>query len=247
MRISRRSGHASESTDKFFASWSSDICNIGGNGDYSVYLYSNNPDLVQPIRFSMSFAKIHEYTIKRYSLLSNLISVIGKKHGIFIEEQRRQEIGRSSNVVEHLENLLQENSSRIGDGEGYHYEIQTLIGLFTAPQDFPEHERLEVAKYLKSLHLLIDEIHEAFQTMSVGEEDLAHMHLLHSRPRRLKEVSYDLHKVFEYLHNSSYPLSMVDYHLKRLSSEAVLPPFVSLGTDKLDLQLLLLASLAKKS
>ncbi|MEC0244152.1 hypothetical protein P4H66_30525 [Paenibacillus dokdonensis] len=230
-----------KNTDKYFASWSSDV---GVEGDYAVYLYSNKPDEVQPIRFSMSFAKIHEYTVMRYDLLSNMVSEIEKKYGIFIEEQRQREIGRSSDVVEHLENLLQENSIRIGDGEGYHYEIQTLIGLFTAPQDFPEQDRQEVAKYLNTLHLLIDEIHEAFQSMSFGEEDLAHMHLLHARPRRFKEVSYDLQKVFEYLHNSSYQLSMVDYHLKRLSSAGVLPPFVGLETDKLDLQLLLLARLA---
>lgn len=75
-----------KSTDKYFASWSSDVSSsIGGNDDYSVYLYNNNSDTVQPIRFCMSFAKIHEYTIKRYLLLSDVISVIEKKHSSFIE------------------------------------------------------------------------------------------------------------------------------------------------------------------
>lgn len=77
--VDLRSADGTKSTDKYFASWSSDVSSsIGGDGEYSVYLYSNNPDTVQPIRFSMSFAKIREYTIKRYSLLSNVI----KKHGI---------------------------------------------------------------------------------------------------------------------------------------------------------------------
>ncbi|MEK4105587.1 hypothetical protein NST28_16025 [Paenibacillus sp. FSL R10-2791] len=63
--VDLRSSDGTKNTDKYFASWSSDISNnIGGYGDYSVYLYSNNPDVVQPIRFSMSFAKIHEYAIK---------------------------------------------------------------------------------------------------------------------------------------------------------------------------------------
>ncbi|MNN34970.1 hypothetical protein D3C81_1488030 [compost metagenome] len=90
---------------------------------------------------------------------------------------------------------------------------------------------------------MVDEIYEAFQNMTFGEVDLAHSHLLHSRSYRFKEVFYDLQKVFEYLNNSSYPLSMVDYHLKRLVNVGVLPSFVSLETDRLDLQLLLLVRL----
>lgn len=56
--------------------------------------------------------------------------------------------------------------------------------------------------------------YETFQNLTIGEVDLAHFHLLHSSSLRFKEVSYDLGKIFEYLNNSSYPLSMIDYHLK---------------------------------
>ncbi len=229
-----------KSEERYFASWSSDS---GGGGDYTVYLYSNKPgDTAIPL--SLSFAKIYEYTVKRYSLLSNVVRAIEGKKCNFVEEQRQREIGRSSDIVEQLQILLKENGIRIGDREGYHYDIQTLIELFMAPQDFLEQEWVEVAKYLKSLHLLIDELYEAFQSMTFGEVDLAHAHLLHSRSRRFKEVSYDLSKVFEYLNNSYYHSSLVDYHLLRLISSGVLPSYVSRQTDKLDLQLLLLARLA---
>jgi hypothetical protein len=240
--VDLRSADGKKSTDKYFASWSS---NAGDQGDYTVYLYSNNPDVTQPIPFSMSFVKIHEYTVKRYSLLSDVVSVIEEKKGNFVEEQRQREIGRSSDNVEQLQILFEENSIRIGDGEGYHYDIQTLIELFTAPQDFPDQEREGAAKYLESLHLLVDELYEAFQSMTFGEADLAHAHLLHSRSRRFKEVSYDLSKVFEYLNNPYYTAELVDYHLRRLIGAGVLPPYVSRQTDKLDLQLLLLARLAR--
>ncbi|GMK39064.1 hypothetical protein PCCS19_21180 [Paenibacillus sp. CCS19] len=243
--VDLRSADGTKSTDKYFASWSSDISSsIGGNDDYSVYLYSNNPDTVQPIRFSMSFAKIHEYTIKRYSLLSNIISVIEKKKGVFVEEQQRQEIGRSADVVEQLQILLKENSTRIREGDGYHYDIQTLIELFTAPQDFPEQERQEVAQYLNALHVLVDELYEAFQSMSFGEDGMEHGHLLHSRSAKFNGLHYDLEKVFEYLNNPYFRADRVDYHLRRLISEGVLPPYVSRQTNKLDLQLLLLARLS---
>ncbi|OME30647.1 hypothetical protein BSK63_17290 [Paenibacillus odorifer] len=126
--VDLRSSDGTKSTDKCFASWSIDISNnIGGYGDYSVYLYSNNPDVVQPIRFSMSFAKIHEYAIKRYSLLSNVINVIEKKNAIFVEEQRLWRIGRSSDVVEQLQILLKENSTRIRDRDGYHYHFIIIV------------------------------------------------------------------------------------------------------------------------
>ncbi|WP_079913019.1 hypothetical protein [Paenibacillus sp. 32352] len=247
--VDLRSADGTKSTDKYFASWSSDVSSsIGDNDDYSVYLYSNNPDMVQPIRFSMSFAKIHEYTIKRYSLLSNVISVIEKKNGIFIEEQRQRPISRHrSDVVEQLQILLKENSTRIREGDGFHYDIQTLIELFTAPQDFPEQERQEVAQYLNSLHVLVGELYEAFQSMSFGEDGMEHGHLLHSRSAKFNGLHYDLEKVFEYLNNPYFRADRVDYHLRRLISEGVLPPYVSRQTNKLDLQLLLLARLTEWS
>ncbi|MDR6717390.1 hypothetical protein [Paenibacillus sp. 2003] len=241
--VDLRSADGTKSTNKYFASWSSDISNFGDNGDYSVYLYSNNPDVVQPIRFSMSFAKIHEYTVKRYSLLSSMINVIEKKDGMFIEEQRQQEIRRRSDIVEQLQILLKENSTRIREGDGYHYDIQTLIELFTAPQDFPEQERQKVAQYLKSLHVLVDELYEAFQSMTYSEDGMAHGHLLHSRSPKFNGLHYDLEKVFEYLNNPYFRADRVDYHLRSLIIEGVLPPYVSRQTDKLDLQLPLLARL----
>jgi hypothetical protein len=138
---------------------------------------------------------------------------------------------------------LKENSTRIREGDGFHYDIQTLIELFTAPQDFPEQERQEVAKYLNSLHVLVDELYEAFQSMTFGEDGMAHGHLLHSRSPKFHGLHYDLEKVFEYLNNPYFRADRVDYHLRRLISEGVLPPYVSRQMDKLDLQLLLLARL----
>ncbi|WNR46889.1 hypothetical protein [Paenibacillus roseipurpureus] len=247
--VDLRSANGRKSADKYFASWSSDV---GGNGDYTVYHYSNNPDDDKPIPLSMSFAKIHEYTVKRYSLLSNVVSVIEEKKGSFVEKQRQRTIKRSSDIVEQLKILLEENNARICDKSGYQFEIETMIKLFTAPQDFPEREREEVAKYLTSLKLLVNELYDALQGMKFGDEDddtdsednLSHYYLLHSRPSRFKTVSYDLSKVFEYLNNPYYYQSLLEYHIKRLVDAGVLPPFVSLETNKFDLQLLLLSRIA---
>lgn len=236
------------SKERYFASWSS---NAGGSGDYSVHLYSNKPD-DKVIPFSLSFVKIHEYTVKRYSLLSNMVSVIEKNKRNFVKKQQQRDIKYSSDIVEQLQILLEENNTRIGNKAGYQFEIETMIELFTAPQDFPNPEREEVAKYLNSLQLLVVELHEALQGMKFGDDTdddyedddgLAHWFLLHPGSGGFKKVSYDISKIFEYLNNPYYTPSLVDYHLKRLIDAGALPPYVTQHIDKLDLQILPMARL----
>lgn len=228
------------SDEKYFASWSSDVVS---NADYTVYLYSNKPG-TDPIPFSLNFAHIHEYTVKRYSLLADIVRAIEDKKEHFSRVQRQRTIKRSANITEQLQILLEENNIRIHEGDGYHYQINTLIELFTAPQNFPEREREAVIKYLNSLKTLVEEIYESLQSMTYVDDDLIHAYLLSSRSYRFKDVFYDISKVFEYLNNPSYIPSLVDYHLKRLIAAGVLPSFANLETDKLDLQLLLLSKLA---
>lgn len=139
--------------ERYFASWSSDA---GGSGDYTVYLYSNMPGK-SPIPFSLSFTQLHEYTIKRYSLLANVISVIEENKEQFSQKQRQRVIKRSLDIVGQLQILLVENKIRIGEGDRYQYEIETLIELFTAPQKFHAQERDAVAQYLNSLKLLVED------------------------------------------------------------------------------------------
>ncbi|MNO53241.1 hypothetical protein D3C76_436800 [compost metagenome] len=227
-------------TEKYFASWSSDV---GGDANYTVYLYSNKPGS-ETIPFTMNFAQTHEYTAKRYSLLADIVRAIENKKEQFSLEQSQRLIRRSSDIVEQLRILLEENSTRISKGDGYHYQIKTLIELMTAPKDFPDHEQEAVNPYLRSLSTLVEEINHALQTMR--HEELEHGYLLNARSYRFKDVFYDLSKVFEYINNSSYIASLVDYHLNRLITAGVLPQFVSRATDKRDLQLLLLAKLAVK-
>jgi hypothetical protein len=103
-----------------------------------------------------------------------VVSVIEEKKGSFVKKQRQREIRCSSDIVEQLQILLEENTARIGGGVGYQFEIQTMIELFTAAQDFPDQEREEVDKYLSSLRLLVDELNEALQEMTFDYDGLAH-------------------------------------------------------------------------
>ncbi|AIQ45735.1 hypothetical protein R70723_07420 [Paenibacillus sp. FSL R7-0273] len=229
---------SNQKPERYFASWSSDV---GGDADYSVYLYSNKPGS-DPIPFLMNFAQIHAYTVKRYSLLADIVRAIEEKKEMFSQEQSQRPIRRNANVVEQLQILLQENGVRIREGDGYHYQIKTVIDLFTAPQEFTDQEQEVVAPYLRLLKTLVEEIYQALQTMQY--EDLAHGYLLNSGSHRYENIFYDLSKVFEYINNPHYIPSLVDNHLSRLISAGVLPEFVSRETDKCDLQLLLLSKLA---
>ncbi|MBW7474306.1 hypothetical protein K0T92_06085 [Paenibacillus oenotherae] len=226
--------------ERYFASWSSDV---GGAADYSVYLYSNKPG-AEAIPFLMNFAQIHEYTAKRYSLLDDIVRAIENKKKEFSLEQSQHPIRRSSEIVEQLTILLEENSTRIREGDGYHYEIKTLMDLLTAPKDFPDYEQDTVKPYLSSLSALVEEIFQSLQNMRY--EELKHGYLLNSRSYRFENVFYDLSKVFEYINNPYYNASLVDHHLNRLITAGVLPQFVNRTTDKRDLQLLLLSKVAVK-
>ncbi|RED76058.1 hypothetical protein [Cohnella phaseoli] len=238
-----------KSEEKYFASWSS---KTEGTGNYTVYLYSNKPG-DEAIPFSLSFVKIHEYIVKRYSLLSNVIRVIDEKKRDFVKKQRQRKIKRSTDIVVQLQILLEENSARIGKETGYQYEIMRLIELFMAPQEFPAEEKDAVAKYLNLSKLLVDELFEALQNMTYAAEDensqdaddLSHWHLLHPGSNKFKNVFYDISKVFEYLHNPNYNPSLVDHHINRLIEAEILPSYINRNTNKLDLQLLLLSNLTQ--
>lgn len=227
-----------KSDERYFASWSSDV---GGCGDYTVHLYSNKPG-VSPIPFTLSFVRIHQYIVIRYSLLSMVMNEIEKKREQFIQKHRQIIIRRSPDTVEQLQILLEENNIRICEDYGYQYEIKTLIELFTAPQEFRKQERDIVASYMSSLNLLIEDIYESLQSMIF--DDLAHGYLINSRSHRYKELFYDISKVFEYLNNPYYSSSLLDYHLNRLIEGGVFPSYVNQKIDRLDLKLLLLSGLA---
>lgn len=225
---------------RYFASWSSDV---GDDADYKVYLYSNQPG-VDPIPFILCYEQIHEYIVKRYSLLSNIVRAITEKNRLFSNDKRQVPIKRNTDIVEQLNILLDENSVRIRKGDGYHYQITELIELFTAPQEFLDQNK-EAVQYLHSLETLVDEIYNKLQNMRCDE--LVHGHLLDSKFHKYRDLFYDLSKVFEYLNNPFYHSSMVDHHLNRLKNAGLLPQFVSRKTDKRDLKLLLMTSLVKTS
>ncbi|KHL93250.1 hypothetical protein QW71_24235 [Paenibacillus sp. IHB B 3415] len=243
VNLDSKDGTKNKDGEKYFASWSSDRV---GNGDYSVYLYSNKPSSL-PIRFSISLMKILDYTKKRYLLLNNLIS--------FIEQEEKQEhfqlqkrmIKRNDDPVQQLLILQQENQERLGrEGSGgYSYEITTMLDLFYAPKDFPNDVQEVCEEYLRTLSLVIEDIYWNLQNMIF--EDLPNGRLLHPEIF-IENLFYSISKVFEYIHHSTqHNRALLGHHLKRLIDKGVLPPLAEHHMNKSDLHLLLLVGLVRNT
>ncbi|PWK15722.1 hypothetical protein [Tumebacillus permanentifrigoris] len=172
------------------------------------------------------------------------MEVISRQKRDFTEEKIQEEIVKDTDPIRQLEILLMENGKRIREGGGYHYEISTLIKLFSAPQNFPVSGTTVHIGYLQSLSKVIEDIYRALQK-GVFEE-LPHIHLLHPSKQQFSECFYDISKVFEYINNPSYIATMLEYHVNRLVDIGLLPAFAKASMDKDDLQLLLLSGLASK-
>jgi hypothetical protein len=222
--------------EKYYASWSS---NVTGRRDYLVYLYSNKASH-PPIPFPLYYAKLHEYVVKRYSLLDELMGIIERNAEKFAEDYGFLEIPQSSDQLDQLKTLLDENKRRFHDG--YEYEINTLVQLFSAPRNFPENEQEGYDQYLYSLQSLIVEIRHNLQEMKF--EDLKSGYLLHPKRVHFKEYSYHISKVFEYIHNNNR-YSLMDYHLNRLIDVGILPSYIVVKHDPRDIQLALLKALVE--
>lgn len=223
----------------YFPSWSSGQV----SGDiYSVYVYSINPSEA-PYKLSIRLTETLEYISKRYDLLSSLIKIIKREESLFREELKKRGIPRDSSPIRQLQILLHENKCRIREGHGHHDDINTLLNLFGAPQNFPEGEKTRCRDYLTSLHAVIEDIYENLQNMSIS--DLSHGILIW--PETGLKNKIDISNVFESIYNPTSPQPLLNHHLQRLVSAGLLPSFVTSSMDKRDLHLLLLTRLVNNT
>jgi hypothetical protein len=225
--------------EKFFASWSS---NSSGEDAYIVYLYSNKPG-EQPHPFSINLHEIYVYAKMRYELLNELIALIEKEKELFVERYKIKTIQKVQEPIEQLRILYTENIERIAEGDGYEFEILTLLSLYNAPQNFHGEDSSLYNDFLASLGDLINDIFENLQTMKF--ENLSHAHLLHPKRKNYKEISYDITKIFEYIFNPTYSSSLLEHHISQLVKKGLLPSYANSQTNKQDLHLMILTRMNK--
>jgi len=73
-------GVRQDTNEKFFASWAA--LGIGRDNDYTVFLYSSNPEKDEAIQFGVSIPKVNSYAEARYALLYQLMVKVDEICGV---------------------------------------------------------------------------------------------------------------------------------------------------------------------
>ncbi|MGU3397954.1 hypothetical protein ACNHOZ_27715 [Priestia sp. D51] len=117
-------GVAQKKGERFFASWVTE--DHLGDKDFSVFLYSNDPNDDEDHSFEISINEINSYAEKRYNLLfdlTNKVDLILNDHEI---TYRKKQILSGKDDLSQLRILHEENKKRFGTSEGYAYLINYI-------------------------------------------------------------------------------------------------------------------------
>lgn len=229
----------SDSEYKYYASWSTKH----GKGDFSVYLYSNEPG--QPDReLSISFDQIIKYAKKRYLLLEEFVKEIKRQEKEFKKNWSKISIKNEKDPLTDLLILKEENRKRFGN-YGYKEVIEELIDLYEAPMKFPSENEIYI-NFLNKLKPAIQEIHQNLQNMIIVDLSIYPYPRTYS-VKKLQGLRYDLEKFSEYFTNpyKQNMHSFASYHLNQLKKAGIFPEYTSIDMDKRDLRLLYYSWLEK--
>ncbi|SMQ80664.1 hypothetical protein SAMN05444673_3971 [Bacillus sp. OV166] len=146
-------GAPSNNGEKFYASW---VAKNSLDGDYYVYLYSNNPEKDELIPFDIKIRDLNLYAERRYKLLDILIDKIKTIKDKHINQYKQSPIHIFINPIEQLEVLYEENKKRFGYRYGYveeinHIYIQLKISTTSISGTYFEGIISEYRSYLNSL------------------------------------------------------------------------------------------------
>lgn len=181
-----------------FASWPVKV----GIGDYTVILYSNQPD-EEFIFLNISFSQLNKYAEKHYNYLNTLMHEIDSQYQTFVLEMQNTFIPECQDPLSHLKTLLAASIQRL-DNDYYKHTIKSLIQIYDMPIK-NDHNRIVIDTYRETLLPIIDELHKNLQNMTI--EDLKYGYLLDIPNDFPKEYSYDLAKLSDYANGDEiFPL-----------------------------------------
>lgn len=152
--------------DRWFASWSGGTFS---HKDFSVILYSNNPDKESRF-FDVSFNDLYEFAEKRYKYLAVLMDQVNSIVDEHYESFRRIPIAAGTDIVSDIEILLEENKQRF-NSDYFDYELQKIKRVFRMGAQSSEKNRIAIREYTDALKIELNEIHNKLQKMEL--EDLA--------------------------------------------------------------------------
>ena len=204
--------------ERFYASW---VAKNSLDGDYYVFLYSNNPEKDEQIPFDIKVRDLNLYGKKRYNLLNILIEKVKKIRQEHINLYKQSSIPTLSNPIEQLEVLYEENRKRFGYRYGYVAEINYIyislkICTTLISETYFQDIINEYKSYLKSL---IPIILDGLQNMKKDRYSLL----------ELFWTEYEFEKIYQYFYDGVHPLGKE--YLKILSKTKPFPAVLATTED----------------
>lgn len=160
---------ASKAQERWYASWSG-----GGFGkrDFSVILYSNNPEQ-DDVYFDISFDELMRFAQTRYNYLNIIMKEIDRQQNEYILMQQTKPIRKCKDPVEQIKILIGENNKR-SKNDYYNYVLRKLDVIFSTSITSSPNKRL-VDTYREVLHPMIAEIFCNIQMMKNCELELENL------------------------------------------------------------------------
>ncbi|MFB5560266.1 hypothetical protein [Bacillus cereus] len=204
--------------EKFYASWSApDFI----DGDFNVFLYSNNPENDKPFHFPIKMGLLNFYAEKRYELLEDLINIVNQESKEHIESNLNRPISKSDNPIKQLEILALENELRWGKGNGYYDSIWRIINFLKTNISAPDINQGFIQSYKNYLISKVEIIRERLQNMEFHKQEFIYAFYIFLH-QKFKNQSYELRKVYEHIEgfdSSGYGIE----NIKILIAKEILP------------------------
>ena len=147
---------------KRFASWSGGYF---GSDNFSVILYSNKVD-GQYITLGMNYKQIYQFLEKYYNHLHTLKDELQRQYLCFCETKRKKHIQSCDDPIQQLKILKEESLERLNI-DYYRVTIDELLLMFETPISCASNFEM-VLQYRDQLKVLINEIYENLQRMTLG-------------------------------------------------------------------------------
>ncbi|MBO4531946.1 MAG: hypothetical protein J5767_15050 [Paludibacteraceae bacterium] len=154
-----------EDGERRFASWSGG--NFGKSGDFSVILYSNNPQKESEV-FDISFSQILEFATSRYRYLNVLAVKVEEIKEQWLEKWRKTPVLYSGDMIDDIGMMIKENANR-ADNDSLHYRLEEIKQAFET-KPLGEKNINAVNRYREALKNELQEIGKCLQEMDYEHE-----------------------------------------------------------------------------
>ena len=148
----------------WFASWSGGAFS---HKDFSVILYSNNPDKESRF-FDVSFSELYEFAEKRYNYLTVLMDRVDEIVEEYLDAFRKIPVKTGDDVISTVELLLEENEQRF-DNDYFKYELLKIKRVFEVVESESEQNIIVLDSYKDALEKELEEIKDKLQFMELDE------------------------------------------------------------------------------